>query len=163
MAVGFFLDKTHPPTLEEVYTSLGENQNLWRRLVKFLADNYALEGEWNFGGKNYGWNLWYRRSGKSLTSLYPQKNEFIAQVVLGKEEVNKAMDLELGDYVGKCLRETPQLHDGKWLFLHVKTESSVVDVEKLLIVKRRPIKKKILTGEIAQPPQEKSTQERVKG
>jgi len=42
-----------------------------------------MPDEFSFGGKNYGWNIWYRKSGKSLVSLYPQEKSIVAQVVLG--------------------------------------------------------------------------------
>ena len=94
-----------------------------------------------YGGKNYGWNLWYRKSGRSLVSLYPQENAFIAQVVLGREQVEKALSLSLGENVGRVLHETPSLHDGRWLFIKITTETDLVDVEQLLMLKKRPVKK----------------------
>lgn len=91
-------------------------------------------------GKNYGWNVWYRKSGKTLASLYPQERGFVVQIVLGKDQVEKALQLSLGENVGNVLRTTPQLHDGRWLFMHVGSETDVADIEQLLQVKRRPRK-----------------------
>ena len=142
MAIGCFTDKTHQPTQDEISSALGGKQDLWDRLVRYIAGTYQMDGEWNFGGKNYGWNLWYRRSGKSLVSLYPQQDGFVAQVVLGKDQVEKALALPLGEAVGKAVRETPQLHDGKWLFLKVSTEIDAADIEQLFMVKKRPVKQR---------------------
>jgi hypothetical protein len=141
MPIGFFLDKTHPPTTEEMSGALGPVYPLWQRLLAFIADTYQMPGELSFGGKNYGWNLWYRKSGNSLVTLYPQQGRLIAQIVLGKAEVEKALALTLGEHVGKVLRDTPQLHDGRWLFIPVTTEIDVHDVEQLLLVKKRPVKR----------------------
>ncbi|MBA4375940.1 MAG: hypothetical protein C0401_07185 [Anaerolinea sp.] len=66
----------------------------------------------------------------------------MAQVVLGKEQVEKALCLRLGAKVGNMVRETPQLHDGKWLFIPVTTEVDVQDIEQLLLTKKRPVKPK---------------------
>jgi hypothetical protein len=121
-----------------VLEALGAKRSLWEELTQFIADNYPIPGEWNFGGKNYGWNLWYRKSGKTLVTLYPQQGFLVAQIVLGKDQVEQALNLKLGKNVGTLLRETPQLHDGRWLFIKVKTAKDVKDIQQLLQVKRRP-------------------------
>ncbi len=138
MTIGLFTDKEHQPTATEVFDALGAKQALWSGLTQFITDNYPIPGEWNFGGKNYGWNLWYRKSGKTLVTLYPQKEYFVAQIVLGKAQVEQAFALKLGKNVGTALMETPQLHDGRWLFIKVKTAKDVKDIQQLLQVKRRP-------------------------
>lgn len=140
MSVGFFLDKTHQPTPEAVRAALGTAYPLWIKIIQFINDQYQMTTELSYGGKNYGWNLWYRKSGKVLASLYPQADYFVAQVVLGKEQVEKALALELGEPVGKMVRETPQFHDGKWLFIPVSIETDERDVEQLLLIKKRPVK-----------------------
>ena len=138
MTIGLFADKERQPKTQEVFDALGAKQALWEGLTQFIAGNYPIPGEWNFGGKNYGWNLWYRKSGKTLVTLYPQKGYFVAQIVLGKDQVEQALNLKLGKNVGTVLTETPQLHDGRWLFVKVKTGKDVKDIQQLLQVKRRP-------------------------
>ncbi len=142
MTISYFTDKSVQPSLSELKSVLNSAFPLWDSLVHFIDEHYQMAGELSYGGKNYGWNLWYRKSGKSLVSLYPQSESFVAQVVLGKAQVEKALGLELGAKVGDMVRETPQLHDGKWLFIPVTTETDVQDIERLLFVKKRPIKKK---------------------
>ena len=140
MSISVFSDKNHPPTQDDVLAELGSQQPLWERLSQFIAKSYQIPGDFTFGGKNYGWNIWYRKGGRTLASLYPQHESFVIQIVLGKAEVEKALGLSLGDHVGKMLRETPQLHDGCWLFIPIQSEKDVEDVEGLLQVKRRPVK-----------------------
>jgi Protein of unknown function (DUF3788) len=142
MAIGFFLDKEHQPSPEEILVAMGVSAPLWERLVRFIADTYQMPGEWSYGGKKYGWNLWYRKSGKSLTSLYPQQGHLVVQIVLGREEGERALALPLGDHVGQMLRDAQLLHDGRWLFIPVTSETDAADVEQLLLVKRRPAKTK---------------------
>jgi hypothetical protein len=140
MSISFFADKNHSPSEEEIRAALGAADEHWQRLVDFIAAQYQIPPDLNFGGKNYGWNLWYRKSGKSLVSLFPQQDGFVAQVTLGKDQVEKAFALDLGENVSCVLRETPQLHDGRWLFILVKTGRDVQDVEQLLLVKRKPLR-----------------------
>jgi uncharacterized protein YdeI (YjbR/CyaY-like superfamily) len=138
MPIGLFLDKDFQPTEIAVFEALGAKRALWEELTGFIAANYPIPGEWNFGGKNYGWNLRYRQSGKTLVTLYPQDRYFVAQIVLGKDQVEQALALKLGKNVGTILTETPQLHDGRWLFIKVKSKRDVADIKRLLQIKRRP-------------------------
>jgi hypothetical protein len=41
------------------------------------------------------------------------------------------------------LRDAPLLHDGRWLFIPVTTETDAADVERLFLVKRRPVRKNL--------------------
>lgn len=138
MAIGIFAEKEYCPTAQDISGVLGSTGVLWDRLTRFIADNYEMPGEWNFGGKKYGWNLWYRRSGRTLVSLYPQQGFFVVQIVLGKAEVEQASHLKLGTNVQTVFEGTPQLHDGRWLFVKVTTAEDIQDIEQLLVVKRRP-------------------------
>ena len=137
MAIGFFLDKEHQPSEEEIDQALGSSLPFWQHVIRFIDDRYAMPGPWSFGGKKYGWNRWYRQSGKSLVSLFPQKDYFVAQVVLGKDQVAQADQIELGSNVRQCLEQTPQLHDGRWLFIHAASEQDAVDIEALLRIKKK--------------------------
>jgi Protein of unknown function (DUF3788) len=139
MPIGTFLDKEKPPTPEDLQAALGSVYPLWDRLLRFIETNYQIPGVLSYGGKKYGWNLWYRKSGKTLTTLYPQQDGFVAQVVLGREQAEKTAALELGEKVRRLVTETPQLHDGTWLFIPVTEETDVLDVERLLLLKRRPV------------------------
>jgi len=138
MSISILSDKAHQPTPQEIRDVLGPKLSLWEKLTQFISDNYQLPGELSFGGNKYGWNIWYRRSGKTLVSLYPQQGCFIAQIVLGKDQVEKAFQLKLGKNVRTVLEETPQLHDGRWLFIKVRTAKDVKDIQELLQVKKRP-------------------------
>ena len=142
MAVGYFLDKEHPPSKEEVKSTLGAKFPLWERIIQFIYDNYELTADFSYGGRNYGWNLWYRKGGKSLVSLYPQKGGFVAQIVLGNDQTKEALTMKFCKSVDRLVQETPLLHDGKWLFIPVKSMAEAKDVEKLLLLKRKPIKRK---------------------
>jgi hypothetical protein len=142
MPISYFIDRDRPPEPGEIENILGVIYSHWKHIVNFISSSYSMIGDMTYGGKNYGWNLWYRKSGKSLISLYPQEKAFIAQVVLGREQVDNALMLSLGENVSQALRETPSLHDGRWLFIKVTTETDALDIEKLLLLKKKPLKNK---------------------
>jgi hypothetical protein len=121
MTVGLFLDKDHRPTGKEIRRALGKRHGLFQALIDFMKRGYQLEGEWNYGGKNYGWNLWFRRGGKTLLNLFPQDGFPVAQVVLGRDQVVKARSLKLGKHVADVFSKAAQFHDGRWMYASVKT------------------------------------------
>jgi hypothetical protein len=141
MSVGIFTDKEREPNPTEIRAKLGIAYPLWEELVGFIEETYGLPGELSFGGKKYGWYLWYRKGGKSLASIYPQEGSLTIQIVLGRQEVEKVSQLEMGNHVRAIFENTPQLHDGRWLFIGVQSERDVQDIEQILLAKRKPAHK----------------------
>jgi len=131
-----FTDPTHQPTLEEIRSALGSCFPLWERLTTFIEETYRIEGIWStWGPAKTGWNLRYRRKGKSLTALHPHQERILVQIVLGKVQAERALQLELGEKISRMLQESPQLRDGRWLHISVTSESNANDVERLLLAK----------------------------
>jgi len=138
VAIGAFSEKDRQPTQRQVSNALGTKRTLWESLSRFISSTYQIPGDLSFGGKNYGWNVWYRKSGKTLVSLYPQNSYFVAQVVLGSAQAEQALALKLGKNVHTVIEDAPQLHDGRRIFIKVRTPKDVKDVEQLLRIKKRP-------------------------
>lgn len=137
------LDKEHQPTEEEILDTIGQT-TAWLNLKQYIKENYDFVPELVFYGKKYGWTIRYRKSGKTLCSLFPEKDAFTALVVLGKKEAQKALSMldEFSPGVRTLLGDTEQLHDGRWLWIRVLTVNEANDVQELLKVKRRPRKAK---------------------
>ena len=133
------LDKAHRPGEEEILGTIGKTV-AWLDLTQFIEQNYDFAPELAFFGKKYGWTLRYRKSGKTLCSLFPEQGAFSALVVLGRREAEKALSMldEFGSGVRTALEETEQLHDGRWLWIRVLSVDDADDVKKLLRLKRRP-------------------------
>jgi len=133
-----------PPTLKQVESWIGRRAyGFWTRVSDMIARNYpdVFTPEWLFGGKKHGWSLRYKKS-KSFCTLIPQKNGFLLLIVFGADERSKMETLrhELSGRTRKSYDEATTYHDGKWLLLNVDDEDVVIDVERLLAVKRRPKK-----------------------
>ncbi len=136
-------DKEHEPTAEEMASLIGEQaKEAWLEIRRFLEDRYELAPETIFFGAKYGWTVRYRKGGKTLCSLFPEKGGFIVLIVLGRKEAEKALAIrdELSSKIQKLLGNTEQLHDGRWLWIRLFTTSDTDDVKKLLQVKRKPKK-----------------------
>jgi len=142
MEQGIFLDRSRHPTDQEIRAALGSVYPLWERLKHVMESDIQIEGKFSFWGqRKSGWNLRYRRKGKALVAFYPQKGQIIAQVVLGKAQAEKALDLKLGKKVSQLLREAPQLRDGKWISIPVLSVEDAEDLEQLLRVKMPKVRR----------------------
>ena len=82
MGIGVFVDKGRKPTTRGILATLGSRRRLWEELIRFIAENYRVDGDLIFGGKNYGWALRYRKGGKALTTIYPARESFVVQIVI---------------------------------------------------------------------------------
>ena len=134
------LNEDHEPTEEEILATIGIAK-LWLDLKQYLDQRYDFLPELVFYGKKYGWTIRYRKSGKTLCSLFPENGAFTALVVLGRKEGEKASQIldELSPATRKLIGSAQQLHDGKWLWIRVGKPAHVEDVKRLLATKRKPI------------------------
>ena len=134
--MGVFTSRLHQPTKEQVASMLGSEYRLWKRLVQFVENKDHIEGKWSFWGpEKSGWNMRFRRKGKALVPLYPGHEQIIANIVLDVEQAQEANGLKLGEKASKLLRKSPQLHDGRWLFIPVVNEADADEIEQLLLLK----------------------------
>ena len=136
-------DETRKPTEEDVEGLLGERaREAWSEIRRFIEDHYDVVPETVFYGAKYGWTIRYRKSGKTLCSLFPEKGGFTVLIVLGKKESEKALSIrdEMSSKIHKLLGDTKQLHDGRWLWIRLLTTKDTDDVKKLLQIKRKPKK-----------------------
>ena len=119
---------------------IGKKARLWSELRTYLADHYDHVPQRDFGGMKYGWSIRYRKSGKTLVTLFPERGAFTALVVLGIKEVAKTEGLldRLSKNVRALFDESRQLHDGRWLWIRVSSKADVESIRLLLGTKRQP-------------------------
>jgi hypothetical protein len=135
MSIGLFVDKADPPKMERVLEVVGARRPAWQDLTRWLGEQFNPPAEFKFYGKNYGWALRFRKSGKSLVSLYPADNSFTVQVILGAAETRKARELRLGKHVERIIDEAHAYPEGRWLFIPIMSEKDIKDVKQLLALK----------------------------
>jgi AraC family transcriptional regulator len=86
----------------------------------------------------YGWNVKYKKGGRSLCTLYPQEGSFLALVVIGQREIAEAEILLpfLSAYVQQVFAETKTGMQQKWLMIEVKNTEVLEDVKQLVALRR---------------------------
>jgi len=136
------LDPSKEPTPASVSQWIGpKNYRHWTQITRFIETNYpdVFENKWWFGGKKFGWSLRFKKS-KSFCNLIPEQNRFKVLLVFGGKERERAESLlpELVSHVRDDYASAATFHDGKWVASVVDSQKVLADVEKLLMLKRRP-------------------------
>jgi hypothetical protein len=142
-------DKTTQPSDEDMLNVIGQPlADAWTALRRFLVETYAITPIFNSGGQKYGWNLQHRVGGRPLCEMYPEHGSFTALVILGKAELEQALQgLDtFGATVQRALVESPRYHDGCWMYIRVSDpltcQQDVADIEQLILIKKKPPRRK---------------------
>lgn len=85
-----------------------------------------------------GWNVKFRKYGKSLCVIYPKKNYFTVLVVVGNKEKERVENLlpQLSEYIQEIYHNTREGNGQKWLMLDLKSKNNAYqDVLRLIEIR----------------------------
>lgn len=99
-----------------------------------------MDVTWDDGGKYGVYECKFRRSGKTLCTLYIIENELVVLIIFGKGGREK--------FEADCRDFSPQLqqifdaattyHDGKWMYIKLLDSQLVPDITIMLVIKKKP-------------------------
>lgn len=125
------------PSLEDMSIFIGSG--LFDELCLHLTDTYSSTPkiEYSKCSMQRGWNVKYRKKGKSLCTLYPMDGYFISLVVIGEKERMEAEHIITGcsEYVQTLFRQTLYSMGGKWLMIDVKEQATLRDVKDFIAIR----------------------------
>lgn len=130
------------PSFEEIRSYIGEAKPFWDELVSYIEETYKVKPQLEYSKcpAQPGWNVKYRKSSKSLCTLYPMADYFIALVVVGakqEDEVELALKTDtFTDYVKELYRKTAFSAMGRWLMIEVKNKEVINDIKRLIEIRR---------------------------
>lgn len=117
------------------------NSSLWDELCLFVGDTYSVlpKIEYSRCSMQKGWNVKYRKSGKSLCVLYPMDSYFIALIVISEKAQMETELIMSGccEYVRSLFEKTPYFRGNKWLMIEVKDAATLQDVKGLVAIRAR--------------------------
>jgi len=129
--------KSVRPGLEEIGVFI---QNpLWGELRAHLEQTYGvlpvIEHSTCSGAP--GWNVKYKKSGRSLCTLYPDEGAFMCLVSVGTKEAVEAelMMHTCTDYVQELFWRVKTYNGARWLMIRVADETVLRDVERLIALR----------------------------
>ena len=137
-------DADHIPSNEDIKEYLGEAKSTWDELTANIEKAYQIQPQVAYSqcSAQPGWNVKYKKSSKSLCTLYPMTGYFIALVVVGPKEeeaVKKGMEAELfTPYLKELYYRTPYSAMGRWLMIEIKDKALLNDIKHLLEIRVRP-------------------------
>ncbi|MCK4665108.1 DUF3788 domain-containing protein [Candidatus Dependentiae bacterium] len=138
-----FLNRDDEPSDSEYEQEMGKRVfKTYQKLNDYLKAAYEVDPIPDSGGKKYGWNYKYRKSSKTICTLFPEKKAFTVLVTLGKYDLEKLKpDLKkLSPELQKLIKDTHHYHDGKWLWIRIPTTANIADIKLLTSLKRKPKK-----------------------
>ena len=137
--------ETYTQNSQPDLTAIAEyiNSPLWTELLGFVEDTFGTSPkiEYSKCSGAPGWNVKFKKGGRALCTLYPEKDVFTCLVCVGSREAAEA-ELVLSSHEAlKMLYENTKPFNGaKWLMIAV-TDGGVLDVVKKLITIRAGVKK----------------------
>ena len=111
-------------------------------LLSFLKKSYKLDRKIMFGGKKYGWLIQYKKSKKTIVTIFPERRSFTVLLIFGKSELEEISDNKkiFSRQIFEKIKNTKQYHDGKWMWLRMENDNYINDIKELIRLKRRPDK-----------------------
>lgn len=128
------------PSMADIENSItGEGQSLWQALTAHIETEFGAKPLISFSAcaAKPGWNVKYKKSGKALCTLYPEKESFTALIVLGAADMMRfeAMCPTLTHEISALYERTRLFNNTKWLMISVTDETVLADIKKLLALK----------------------------
>jgi hypothetical protein len=136
MALSALDDRSKGPDEGSLRAVLGRAAELWFPLIERLSAKYAPAcEEWAFPGAKWGWSLRIVHKKRRILYLTPQRDQFVAAVVLGDRAVEAANGSPLPNAVLAELNGAKKYAEGRGIRIEVKTADDVETVELLAAIK----------------------------
>ena len=134
-ALNAFLGKPTQPTETEIEAALGKTAELWKQLIRWLADLGVTEQEWKSTSPKYGWSLRLKLKKRTIVYLAPCNDCFRVAFVLGDRAVAAARQSNLPKRTLQLLNEATRYAEGTGLRLIVKAAKDLSSIRKIASVK----------------------------
>lgn len=132
-------DKTYCPTLSEI----GEHVNnpVFSRFCAEVKIRYDCTEKIEFSACSMekGWNVKFRKAGKTLCTLYPRESFFTVMVVIGRKE-KEAVEAVLPDCTAvlrTIYEQTAEGNGQRWLMIDLEDKDNLYrDLFRLIAIRR---------------------------
>ncbi len=137
------LDKLVQPAPEAIEAYFNKNiRGLWQDLNDFIQTRYqaAPRMEYSSCSLQKGWNIKYKKAGKSLCTLYPAEDHFYILIVIKTEiaEMIKSISDKFEPAIIELIDSARPLNGTYWLMIKVDNKAILDDVKDLLLIKNPP-------------------------
>jgi AraC family transcriptional regulator len=126
------------PSLDEIDSFV--SNDLWVQLRQHLESEYQSSPilEYSKCSAQHGWNVKYKKAGRSLCTLYPLQKTFIALIVIGlREQAEFEKNLpHFSSYLRQLYATTASGMGQKWLMINVSDSVVLEDIKRCISIRR---------------------------
>lgn len=122
--------------------TMGEyiNNDLWGDFCKYMKNTYNVIPKFEFSkcSLEYGWNAKFKKSSKSLCTIYPKEGYFTVLVVIGKKEKEdfEKVLVSFSYDIQKIYKETREWNNQKWLMIDLEDKDArYEDVKRIIEIR----------------------------
>ena len=134
-------DREHKPT--EVQIKEFVSTPLFDSLDAHLRQTYNVKPKVEYsscamdGGMWRGWNIKYKKSGKSLCTLYPKQGYLLLLMAINTRQMDEAELLipTCSEYVKELWEQSEVVHGAKYLGIEVRDDAVLRDVQLLIEIR----------------------------
>lgn len=128
-------DINYAPNINEISAYI--KNSIFDEFYQYMNDKYKAVCKIEFSKDVWarGWNVKFRKSGKSLCVVYPKKNYFTVLVVVGNKEKESVENLlpQLSEYIQEIYHNTREGFGQKWLMIDLNSKNNAYqDVLRLI-------------------------------
>lgn len=129
------------PNGQDFSLAVGKARPLWEEFNNYLSQTYQVSPTFQYSGCSAqpGWNVKYKKKGKSLCTLYPEIDSFIVLVVIGAKEEDAVSSLVAQGlcttYVQKLYHAARPMAIGRWLMVKVHEIQVLEDIKTLISIR----------------------------
>lgn len=133
--------ESNMPSYDDIKKYLGEACLNYENLCSYLEEKYSVKSKTEYSkcSAQPGWNIKYKKGGKSLCTLYPMEGYFIALVVVGsKEKEDVENEIETGTftpYVAELYKKSSFSALGIWLMIEIRDSEVLNDIKTLIAIR----------------------------
>lgn len=133
------LDRSSCPSLEEFGANIGNP--VFMHFCAQIKERFQCSEKIDYSSCSWemGWNIKFRKSGKTLCTIYPREGYFTVMIVIGAKEKN-AVEAMLPD----CLTELQEIYNQtkegngqKWLMIDLEDKGRMYeDIFRLIEIRK---------------------------
>lgn len=132
-------DINYSPSIEEIGAYIGTP--LFETFLRHMEEKYKAVRKIEYSKDVWarGWNIKFRKAGKSLTVVYPKEQYFTVLVVVGNKERERVAELlpHLSKEIQEVYYNTKEGNGQRWMMIDLDSENQIYeDTLKLIQIRR---------------------------
>ncbi len=136
-------DKNNCPTLEEIGQYVGNP--IFMQFCLEIKKTYQCSEKIEFSSCSWetGWNIKFKKAGKTLCTIYPREHYLTVMTVVGKKEKElvEAILPECTVELRELYRQTKEGNGQKWLMIDIEDQEGMYpDLLRLIQIRRNAAK-----------------------